>query len=85
MRLRPGVGCWGCSVTERPSYTEMLADDRLVAAARRMFNDHDGYRLRLTWDDLPDEFSDVPLGAVNYRYLFLSYAWSALKGDGDGR
>lgn len=64
------------------SYSLMLADPEVVEAAERLFNRLHAWEMKTTWADLP---THVELGMVNYRYLMLSYAWTALREKGTGR
>lgn len=63
-------------------YSLMLADPEVVAAAERLFNRFHAWPMKTTWADLP---THVELGLINYRYLMLSYAWTALRETGKGR
>lgn len=64
------------------SYNQMLADPEVVEAAERLFNKFHAWPTKTKWADLP---THVELGTMNYRYLMLSYAWTALRENGTGR
>lgn len=69
----------------RPSVEQMMDDPKLVAAAKRIFEDHYAMATKRRWEDLPTEFKNVPLGEINYRFLCLSLAWSAFETIGMNR
>lgn len=69
-------------MTDRPSPTDMLGDPKLVAAAKRIYDDHYRLQFRRQWEDLPEK---PPLGEIDYRFLCLSFAWSAFEAAGDAR
>lgn len=63
------------------SYDQMLADAEVVEAAQRLFNRFHRWQMKTNWEDLP---THVELGAINYRYLMLSTAWTILRERGIG-